>query len=170
MALPGVESVERQGAPPRVGLAGPDEERAAALTSPNTDRRPPLLEGRPQSSDADAGAADVPPPDNYSLRLVVSRRLYDGGSAVQDSPSLAALTPELEARANPYDLDRLGVHTGQPVRVRSNRGALELPARADDGVARGVVVIDFNVGAKNPAATLVEAGAPVTDVRLESVQ
>jgi NADH-quinone oxidoreductase subunit G len=173
MALPGVESVERQGAPPRVGLAGPDEARATAVANPNptADRRPPILDGRPQQP---TEATHVPPPDSYSLRLVVSRRLYDGGSAVQDSPSLAALTPALEARANPYDLDRLGIGTGQPVRVRTNRASLELPARADEGVARGVVALDFNVpaapGAGAGAATLIEAGTPVTDVRLESVQ
>jgi NADH-quinone oxidoreductase subunit G len=170
MALPGVESVERQGAPPRIGLAGPEENGHASAAARN-DRRPSLLEGLPAGRAGAGDDAHVPPPDNYSLRLVATRRLYDGGSAVRNSPSLAPLAPAVEARANPYDLDRLGATTGQPVRVRSTRGSLELPAHADEGIPRGVVAIDFNLGGDgNAAATLIEAGAPVTDVRLESVQ
>jgi assimilatory nitrate reductase catalytic subunit len=115
----------------------------------------------------------VGPPDSYSLRLVAGRRLYDAGSAVAGSPSLAALVPGAEARANPYDLDRLGLGNGDPVRVRSARGALVLPARADSGVPRGVVAVDFNLGLgdgpANAAAALIDATTPVTDVRLESV-
>ncbi len=165
MAVPGIESVERQGAPPRVGLAGPDAPDAPAQPGD----RPAVLVA-PTAGEP----VHVPPPDSYALRLVVSRRLYDGGSATQASPSLRPLTPALEARANPYDLDRLGVTTGQPVQVRSTRATLVLPARADAGIPRGVVALDFNVPAAdherpNPAAVLIEAGAPVTDVRLESV-
>ncbi len=81
-------------------------------------------------------------------------------------------------RANPYDLDRLGVGTGDPVRVRSARGALVLPAEADAGVPRGVVAVGFNLPATsdgpaeattNAAAALIDARAAVNEVRLESV-
>jgi NADH-quinone oxidoreductase subunit G len=169
VALPGVESVERQGAPPRVGLAGGDgtiDARTAAL-----DTRPPLLSGLAPS---EGEAARVPPADSYALRLVASRRLYDAGSSVTGSPSLTPLVPTLVARTNPYDLDRLGAHTGDRVRVRSARGALELGAEADVTVPRGVVAIDFNVpgGAtapRNAVATLIDSRSPVTDVRLESL-
>jgi anaerobic selenocysteine-containing dehydrogenase len=116
----------------------------------------------------------VPPADNYSLRLLSGRRLYDAGSSVTGSPSLTPLVQPLVARANPYDLDRLGAHTGDQVRVRSARGALVLPAQADEGVPRGVVAVDFNVpaGADTPAnavSTLIDSRQNVTDVRLESV-
>ncbi|MGH9091174.1 MAG: molybdopterin dinucleotide binding domain-containing protein, partial [Acidimicrobiales bacterium] len=115
----------------------------------------------------------VPAVDSYSLRLVAARRLYDGGSAVASSPSLTPLVPEAVARANPYDLDRLGAVTGDRVRVRSARGALELPAEADGTVPRGVVAVDFNLaapgGAANAAAVLIDAEAAVTEVRLESL-
>jgi NADH-quinone oxidoreductase subunit G len=168
IALPGVESVERQGAPPRSGAAGGDgsvRARIAALGAP-----PALLSGVPAS----AGAAHVPPADSYALRLVATRRLYDAGSSVTGSPSLTPLVPTLVARANPYDLDRLGAKTGDQVRVRSARGELVLAAEADTGVPRGAVAVDFNVPAGSPAsgnaaATLIDSRTPVTDVRLESV-
>ncbi|HEX3334563.1 MAG TPA: molybdopterin-dependent oxidoreductase, partial [Acidimicrobiales bacterium] len=167
VALPGVESVERQGAPPRIGTGGntPALARPEQLGSP-----PPLL------SAAGTGGAPlrVPKADNYTLRLVAGRRLYDAGSSVTGSPSLTPLVPELVVRANPYDLDRLGASTGDRVAVRSGRGELTLAAESDEGVPRGVVAIDFNVpggesAPGNAVATLIDSRQVVTDVRLESV-
>jgi NADH-quinone oxidoreductase subunit G len=168
MALPGVESVERQGAPPRVGTGASDpaSEHVGELGSP-----PPLLSG------TGAGGAEplhIPKADSYSLRLMSGRRLYDAGSSVLGSPSLTPLVPTLVARANPYDLDRLGAKTGDRVKVRSARGELILAAESDEGVARGVVAIDFNVpggesAPPNAVATLIDSRQLVTDVRLESV-
>jgi NADH-quinone oxidoreductase subunit G len=169
IALPGVESVERQGAPPRSGSAGADgavQARIAALGAP------PALLGRLQAPEGDG--VHIPPADSYALRLVATRRLYDAGSSVTGSPSLTSLVPALVARANPYDLDRLGAKTGDQVRVRSARGELVLAAEADSGIPRGAVAVDFNVPhdtvvAANAAATLIDSRNPVTDVRLESV-
>ena len=169
IALPGVESVEQQGAPPRSGSAGGDGAVRARMGALGA--RPAVLSG---VADAGAAAVHIPPADSYALRLVATRRLYDAGSSMTGSPSLTPLVPELVARANPYDLDRLGAHTGDRVRVRSARGELVLPAEADDEVPRGAVAVDFNVpvgpGAPgNAVATLIDSRNPVTDVRLESV-
>jgi predicted molibdopterin-dependent oxidoreductase YjgC len=168
VALPGIESVERQGAPPRVGTGArnPALPQTDPLSSP-----PPLLSvrgtGGPES-------ISIPKPDAYALRLVAGRRLYDAGSSVTGSPSLTPLVPTLVARANPYDLDRLGAQTGDHVKVRSSRGELTLAAHADAGVPRGVVAIDYNVpggesAPGNAVATLIDSRQPVTDVRMESV-
>jgi predicted molibdopterin-dependent oxidoreductase YjgC len=168
VALPGVESVERQGAPPRVGTGerNPVLPSAAAMGNP-----PPLLSWTPSGG---SEPLRVPKADNYVLRLVSGRRLYDAGSSVTGSPSLMPLVPVLTVRANPYDLDRLGAGTGDQVRLRSARGELTLPAEADEGVPRGVVAVDFNVpggesAPGNAAATLIDSRQLVTDVRLESV-
>ncbi len=184
IALPGVESVERQGAPPRVGLAlgWPPADApkapagAAAGPGPGAGEgpaAPPLLDAA-EVGTLGPPAPQVPAVDSYSLRLVSSRRLYDGGAAVSGSPSLAPLVPEAVVRANPYDLDRLGAVTGDRVRVRSARGALELPAEADPAVPRGVVAVDFNLplpgGPSNAAAVLIDASTAVTEVRLESLR
>ncbi|HVB91389.1 MAG TPA: molybdopterin-dependent oxidoreductase [Acidimicrobiales bacterium] len=169
VALPGVEAVERQGAPPRVGMAGGDGAahlRVGALGQP-----PALLSG---PGPAGADAARVPPADSYALRLVAGRRLYDAGSSVTGSPSLTPLVPTLVARANPYDLDRLGAGTGDRVRLRSARGELVLPAEAHAGIPRGTVAVDFNVPSgpeaqANAVSSLIDSRKPVTDVRMESV-
>ena len=168
VALPGVESVERQGAPPRVGTGsgGHVAVHTAELGSP-----PPLLTW---SGTGGTEPLQIPKADSYSLRLVAGRRLYDAGSSVTGSPSLTPLVPVLVVRANPYDLDRLGAVTGDRVKVRSARGELILAAESDEGVARGVVAIDFNVpggesAPGNAAATLIDSRQLVTDVRVESV-
>jgi NADH-quinone oxidoreductase subunit G len=168
IALPGVESVERQGAPPRVGTGTGASAVAHTVALGNP---PPLLAW---SGTGGTEALRVPKADSYSLRLVAGRRLYDAGSSVTGSPSLTPLVPALVVRANPYDLDRLGAVTGDRVKVRSARGELILAAEADEGVPRGVVAIDFNVpggesAPGNAAATLIDSRQLVTDVRLESV-
>ena len=198
MAIPGVESVERQGAPPRVGVAVSSDPAGAPPSPPSmaassgawgpnptpavpgelpgngAGTRPAVLAGVPAGD-----ARRVPPVDSYSFRLVSSRRLYDSGIAVTGSPSLTPLVPAAVARANPYDLDRLGLTTGDPVRVRSARGSLVLAADADATVPRGVVAVEFNLPAgqvagqgepvTNAAAALIDVNDVVTDVRLESV-
>ncbi len=169
MAIPGVESVERQGAPPRVGLTESLSREVLAALHPNEGSadEPALLRR------AGPTPVSVPPPDHYSLRLVSTRRLYDRGSAVTASPSLAQLVGPATAFANPSDLARLGVGPGERVRVSSPRGQVTLPAAGDPGVPKGVLVVDFNLaepdGAPNAAAVLIDASAMVNDVRLETL-
>jgi NADH-quinone oxidoreductase subunit G len=112
--------------------------------------------------------ATVPAIDAYSLRLVSGRSLYDQGVTVQQSPALAHLATGTTLNANPYDLDRLGVTTGGQVRVTSARASMVLTVCADAGVPRGSASITFNQPGEG-AADLIDATAPVTDVRVETV-
>jgi NADH-quinone oxidoreductase subunit G len=112
--------------------------------------------------------ATVPAIDAYSLRLVSGRSLYDQGVTVQQSPALAHLATGTTLNANPYDLDRLGVTTGGQVRVTSSRASMVLTVCADAGVPRGSASITFNQPGEG-AADLIDATAPVTDVRVETV-
>jgi NADH-quinone oxidoreductase subunit G len=110
----------------------------------------------------------VPAVDGYSLRLVASHKLYDDGTLVQHSPSLAPLAPGSIVRVNPADLERLGVTAGDSVRLTSSRTALTLTTQADLGVPRGVAHLAFDQPGPG-AADLIDAAAPVTDVRLETI-
>ena len=172
MATPGIEAVERQGAPPRAGLAEPLGTEDVAASAPPVNgapaangTRPPLL-----SAAAVAPVPAMPAPDSYSLRLVSARRLYDDGALVEASSSLAALVPAVAARLHHSELDRLGVHDGGRVRVRSAQGELTLDVVADDRLPTGVVSIPFNLdgGDGAGAAALIDATTAVTDVRLET--
>jgi NADH-quinone oxidoreductase subunit G len=109
----------------------------------------------------------VPAVDAYSLRLIASRRLYDLAAGTQLSPSLAALATEGRLHANAYDLDRLGVTTGDQIKVSSARGSLVAEVAADAAVARGTAWMAFN--APGPAAaSLIDVAGVVTDIRLET--
>ena len=197
MATPGIESVEAQGAPPRAGQAEPLGARDHELASGDgavsrsghgsggsprgggeTGGRPPLVRWRPPLD-----SPPVPARDEGALRLVATRRLYDGGVLVGSCDSLRPLAPPAVLRLNPDELELLGASPGDLVRVRSGRGSLDLEAVADDRLPRAVAAVDFNPGANggderptgvsaepaSGAAVLIDASASVTDVRLERV-
>ena len=109
---------------------------------------------------------DPPLLDAYSLRLVVTRKLYDRGTLVRSSPSLADLAEPATLRLNPQDFDRLGVGAGDDVRVTSNRGNVTVPTVPDGGVPRGIALVHANQ-AGGRANVLIDGNAPVTDVRVE---
>jgi NADH-quinone oxidoreductase subunit G len=169
--------VPLRGVPPRAGGVLPDEalaavegERVGAEAAPAPDAgpatptpRPPLLTARPRPA-----AAKVPPVDSYSLRLVTGRTLYDAGTLVQEAPALAGLAPPVRLRANPYDLGRLGVTTGDRVRITSSRRAMVVEVVADAGVPRGSAWLPFNPVGEG-AAGLIDCRSPVTDVRVETL-
>jgi formate dehydrogenase major subunit len=56
---------------------------------------------------------------------------------------LDEIEPEAVASLAPAELRRLGLHAGDPVRVTTRRGTIELKARADSAVAPGMVFIPF---------------------------
>jgi NADH-quinone oxidoreductase subunit G len=207
MATPGIASVEEQGAPLRVGAAtalGGEAERddgapfeaglhggephAAVGAEPDaaveTAVRPPVL-GPP----AAAAGPQIPQLEAGVHRLYVRRVLYDGGTLVASSPSLAPLAPARVLIMHPDELGRAGIVPGGRVRVRSDRGEIFLEAVGDVGVGRGIAVLEHNVlpgglahddrdGAdrasedakrRSVASILVAAGSVVTDVRVEAV-
>jgi len=53
------------------------------------------------------------------------------------------LEPEAVASLNPAELDRLGLTAGEPLRVTTRRGTIELTARADPALAAGMIFIPF---------------------------
>ena len=75
----------------------------------------------------------VQPPDYGLAAGALSRR--------------AALLDELEPQALaclcPADLRRIGAEPGDPIRVTTRRGAIELAARADGAIPSGVIFIPF---------------------------
>jgi anaerobic selenocysteine-containing dehydrogenase len=165
MADPGIGSVEEHGVPVTAVAIDDEEGEAAAGESAAGESavRPPMLR-----FEAGEAAGRVPILDSYSLRLVATRTLWDNGTLVQHSPSLASLPPPLRLRVNPYDLDRLGVRSGGQVRVISPRTSMVFDVLADAGVPRGSASLLFNVPGDG-AADLMDATSPVTDVRIETV-
>ena len=165
IAVPGVESVERQGASLQAGLASSPNAGAPSTEGEASTARPPVLHGR-----VELRVPHVAPADGYSVRLVAARVLYDGGTAVSTVPSLAGLVGTGALRANPQDLDELGVGAGDQVRLRSATATLVVPVEPDPSLPRRVVAADFNVPlGDGTVADLVDRAFPVVDLRMESL-
>ena len=168
IAVPGVESVERQGTSLQAGLAS--SPNAAALSPDQAPgggsvSRPVMFAGSP-----DLTVPHVAPADGYSVRLVAGRVLYDDGSAVRAVPALAGLVGTGSLRANPHDLDDLGVADGGQVRLRSATATMVVPVEPDPSLPRKVVAADFNVPlGDGTVADLIDRAFPVVDLRMESL-
>ncbi len=160
MATPGILSVREQGAP--IGAGSPEQRaEAPAWAPPGTP--PPLLRAPRYLP------TPTPRLDAYSLRLVLRRRLYDAGTLLGASASLAPLASDAVLGVHPTVLAQLGVKEGERVRCRSARGALEVAVVAEAGIARQVATLTWNAP-QAAGAVLVDASAPVTDVRVETIQ
>ncbi|MEY2425629.1 MAG: NADH-quinone oxidoreductase subunit, partial [Actinomycetota bacterium] len=88
--------------------------------------------------------------------------------AVAASPSLANLVKPVVMRANPRDLDRLGVSTGSQVRVSGSRATFNVTVQTDPGVPAGSAWLPLNV-AVDDARALIDSSGPVTDIRIENI-
>jgi anaerobic selenocysteine-containing dehydrogenase len=113
--------------------------------------------------------SDPPRRDAYAVRLVSARKLYDTGAIVQRCASLAHLAPRARLHMNPSDLDRLGVHTGDRVKVSSQRGSATVEVEVVDGLPRASAALTFNAPGDADAADLIDATQPVTELRVETV-
>ena len=160
MAFPGIRSTNTAGLAEFAGAVV--EESVSASSSPVG-----------ATFDIDAGrGVDVPAYDAYSLVLNVSRRLYDHGVAVQGSPALANLVATTTAFLNHFDLDRLGLVTGDSVDVTSGDVTLTLPVTLSDETPRGTINVAFasldENGEDVASRTLVDHASAITQVRLET--
>ncbi len=78
--------------------------------------------------------------------LVGRRDLRSNNSWMHNLPLLAGGPGRCTALLHPDDAARLGLRDGEPVRVRSRVGEIELPAQVDDGIMPGVVSIPHGWG------------------------
>src|SRR6266542_2636334 len=94
-------------------------------------------------------AAIIPPaeePDaDYPMVLTTGRQLehWHTGAMTRRATVLDELEPEAVASLAPAELRRLGIAAGDPVRVTTRRGMIELKARSDSAIAPGMVFIPF---------------------------
>jgi NADH-quinone oxidoreductase subunit G len=161
MAFPGIRSTNTVGLAEFSGAMVGSSVRASALQITAT------------LSDVTAGlGVEAPYLDAYALALNVSRRLYDNGVAMQGSPALANLVARTTAYVNHFDLDRLGLKTGDVVQVTGPKGTLEMPVSMNDETPRGTFGVVFGSldedGSGLAASVLFDPATVITQVRLET--
>jgi formate dehydrogenase major subunit len=95
-------------------------------------------------------AAKVTPPDEtpdaeYPFILTTGRQLehWHTGAMTRRATVLDTIEPTAIAQLSRGTVTKLGIKPGDPVRVTTRRGAVELYSRQDDAVPDGVVFIPF---------------------------
>ncbi len=121
------------------------------------------------ATELEAPASSIAGRNSYDYRLMVSRKLYDRAVGTAMSRSLANLAPGPAAHLHPLDLDSLGVADGDDVKIVGAKATAVLAAVADASIQRGVVWAPFNQGGGR-IEDVIDASAPVTDVRIEVIQ
>lgn len=150
--------------------AGPAGEAPVAADGDDDEPAlPPASSGAAMLSWRRPPAYETPALDAYSLRLVAARKLYDKGTLVAKSPSLAGLAPGTELRVSPADLERLGVGAGAEVKVTSSRTTTTLKAAADPSLPKGTALLHVNQPDGPDAGTFIDASSAVTEIRVETV-
>jgi formate dehydrogenase major subunit len=129
---------------------------------------------------ADMGEPGELPTETYPLTLTTGRVLYHfhTGTLTRRVEEITDHVPESFVEIHPETAEALGVADGDTVRVESERGRIEVPARVTDRPGRGVVFVPmhFAEGAANvltgerydPTSGIPEY--KVTSVRIEPVK
>ena len=108
-----------------------------------------LWEDPVQGPPAPFHAVEYEPPvdelsDEYPIRLTTGRRLDSFNTGVQSGGYTSPLRRGEELRIAPEDADRLGIGDGELVRARSRRGAVEVRATLDGGLAPGLAFLSLH--------------------------
>ena len=146
----------RQAMPSIKGISWERLEREDAVTYPVEEEDQPGTEvmfgdgfptesGRGKFVPAQLVPPAEQPDDEYPMILTTGRLLehWHTGAMTRRATLLDALEPEAIAYLSPRDLDRMGLEPGSQVRVETRRGAIELVARSDRDVPKGVIFIPF---------------------------
>jgi len=88
---------------------------------------------------------DETPSEDYPFILTTGRQLehWHTGAMTRRASTLDALEPSAVASVSRGTIAKLGIKPGDPIRVSTRRGVVELTARQDDGIPDGVVFIPF---------------------------
>ena len=140
-----------------------DATRSALAINPDG-----ILLRRSSSNSASVAVPAVPDRPGFGYRLVVGRKLYDNGSNVAHSASLAPLAPGSALHMHPLDLERLGAAVGAQVKVSSDRTSIVMPIVADEAVTRGTVWAAWAQSGSN-IGELIDSSRPVNDVKVETL-
>jgi formate dehydrogenase major subunit len=117
--------------------------------------------------------------DEFPLRLTTGRRLEEYNTGVQTSGYRNALRRSESLDVSPEDAVRYGLEEGEVVRVRSRRGAVEVPVRRVDSLRPGLTFMTLHfpddvatnlltIDATDPKSGTAEFKA--TAIRIEKIE
>jgi NADH-quinone oxidoreductase subunit G len=133
-----------------------ETDETVASGSPDTQRDAPISMVQPDATPRGVASGDpdatVPPSqEGESLLLGTYRDLW-AGPTTELNPPLKFLTPQQRLEISPADAERLGLQTGDQVRVGQNGSSVAATVQIKERVSKGVVflaegVLDGNANA-----------------------
>ncbi len=150
----------------------PEPGRDPAPGSPDTEpeAQPPTSDGQAdprRAASADPGAGSPHGPD--ALALGTYRDLW-AGPITELNPPLKFLTPQQRVEVSAADAERLGLKTGEQVRVSQNGSAVEAQVQVKERVPDGVAFLAEGVLDGNANALLNGGPVRVTIEKLSEVR
>ncbi|MEE8196202.1 MAG: formate dehydrogenase subunit alpha [Acidiferrobacterales bacterium] len=105
----------------------------------------PTASGRAKLVSADVLPPDEQPDAEFPMVLSTGRQLehWHTGAITRRARVLDEIEPEAVASLSSIDLRRLGISPGDPIRVVTRRGAIELKSRMDSAIPEGCVFVPF---------------------------
>ena len=114
------------------------------------------------------GDAAVPPVvGSHGLRLVVDRKLWDEGTMVQESPSLAALAEPAVLHLSPSDVAYLDLDPDGPAVIDRDGEVIEVPFVSDPAVVPRTAWVPYGLPGFDVRRLLL-AGRSVTNLLIRS--
>ncbi|NNF55938.1 MAG: NADH-quinone oxidoreductase subunit NuoG [Acidimicrobiales bacterium] len=113
--------------------------------------------------------APIPPADDYGLRLVVDRKLWDNGTMTLAAASLKGQVGDAVMSVSPADLARLRIPSGNEASVAVGGGdARTVVVMSDPRVPVGAAHVPFHLNGVDASDFLV-TGQPVIDIRIQAL-
>ena len=105
----------------------------------------PTANGRGKLVPVDIVPPDEQPDEEFPMILTTGRQLehWHTGAITRRASVLDQIEPEAVASLCSKDLRRLGISPGEPIRVTTRRGVIELKSRVDSAIPEGCVFIPF---------------------------
>ncbi|HXR60755.1 MAG TPA: molybdopterin dinucleotide binding domain-containing protein, partial [Solirubrobacterales bacterium] len=147
-----------------------ESEETVAEGSPDTQRDAPISMVQPDPTPRGVASGDpsatVPPPQEGDSLLLGTYRDLWAGPITELNPPLKFLAPQQRLEISLADAERLGLQSGEMVRVSQNGNAVEAQVHVKERVSEGVVFLAEGVLDGNANALL--NGGPV-QVKIEKL-
>ena len=108
---------------------------------------------------------EVPAVDGYGLALAVDRKLWDQGTMVQNSATLAELPEQAQLSVSSIDFEKLAVREGEVVTIESGSVRADVGVVADAGLPRGTARIHYRLPGLD-IGELIDCEQSVTTIRV----
>jgi NADH-quinone oxidoreductase subunit G len=167
----GIRWQDREGSTSdRLGTEGPSQVGPDEMAAPEPERDAPISIHQPEQTPggvatAESASAVPAAPSDGALTLGTYRDLW-AGPITELNPPLKFLTPQQRVEVSAADAERLGLKSGDPVRVSQNGAGVEAQVQIKERVPAGVVFMAEGVLDGNANALL--SGGPV-QVQIEKL-